>query len=129
MLRLLMVTPEKEALSDFAAALVKLGNVDLCWAESGEAALNLASDTSIDLIITDESLGDMTGLEFASKLLSVNPMINCATVSRLPPAEFHQVSEGMGLLGQLPTKPDKEHAEKLMRHLQYIKNLESGMKI
>ena len=124
MLKLLLVSPNKASLSGLASALVKHGDVDLCWAESGETALDIASDTTIDLVVTDERLGDMTGLEFARRLLSVNPIVNCASVSHLSPKKFHEVSEGLGLMAQLPIQPGKEHADKL---LQRLRNLKSHM--
>jgi len=124
MLKLLLVSPNKASLSGLASALVEHGDVDLSWAESGEKALDIASDTAIDLVVTDERLGDMTGLEFAGRLLSVNPIINCASVSHLSPENFHEVSEGLGLMAQLPIQPSKEDAEKL---LQRLRNLKSHM--
>jgi len=128
MLKLLLVSSDKDALFDLASALAKYGDVELSWAESGETALNLASDAAIDLIVTDERLGDMTGLEFTAKLLTVNPMINCASVSSLSHEKFHKESEGMGLLAQLPIKPGKEHAKDLLQRLKYIKGLTDGVK-
>ena len=77
-------------------------------------------------MVTDERLGDMTGLEFAGRLLSVNPIINCAPVSRLSPEDFHEVSEGLGLMAQLPVQPSKEDAEKLLQRLRNLKSLMGG---
>jgi len=126
MLKLLLVSPNKASLSGLASALVEHGDVDLSWAESGEKALEIASDIAIDLVVTDERLGDMTGLEFAGRLLSVNPIINCASVSRLSPEDFHEVSEGLGLMAQLPIQPSKEDAEKLLQHLRNLKSHMGG---
>jgi len=124
MLKLLLVSPNKASLSGLASALVEHGDVDLSWAESGEKALEISSDTAIDLVVTDERLGDMTGLEFAHRLLSVNPIINCASVNHLSPEDFHEVSEGLGLMAQLPIQPSKEDAERI---LQRLRNLKSHM--
>lgn len=128
MLKLLLVSPDKDALSDFASALAKHGDVEFSWAESGETALQIASTTPLDLIITAETLGDMTGLELAGRLLTVNPMINCASVSRLSPEKFHEVSEGLGMMGPLPVQPGEEHAKELLQRLKYIKGLTDGVK-
>ena len=128
MLKLLLVSPDQDALSGLASALVKHTDVDLSWAESGAAALQRASTTPFDLIITAEKLGDMTGLELAGRLLNVNPMINCASVSRLSPAKFHELSEGLGIMGHLPVQPGKEHAEELLRRLKYVKSLTGVVK-
>jgi hypothetical protein len=48
-------------------------------------------------------------------------MINCASVSGLEPEKFHELSEGLGLMDQLPTRPGKEDAERLLRNLRLIK--------
>jgi len=126
MLKLLLVSPDEGSLSGLASALMEHGDVDLSWTESGETALDIVSDTAIDLVVTEERLGDMTGLEFARRLLSVNPMINCASVSRLSSENFHEVSEGLGLMAQLPIQPGKEDAEELLQRLRNLKKLMGG---
>lgn len=128
MFKLLLVSPDKNSLYNLASALVEHADVDLSWAESGKTALEIATDSAIDLVVTDENLGDMTGLEFAGRLLSVNPMINCASVSSLSPEEFHETSEGLGIMVQLPFHPGKEHAEELLQRLKDLKMLMAGVK-
>ncbi len=126
MLLLMVVNPGNDSLSDLALALVKYDDVRLLWAESSKKALDIASAKAIDLIITDEMLRDSTGLELVARLLTVNPMITCASVSRLSPEEFHEASEGLGIMAQLPIHPGKEHAESLLHRLRQIKNLTKG---
>ena len=128
MFKIMLVSSKKDDLSDLAAVLIGHDDVELSWAKSGEAALNMASESDFDLVITDEKLGDMTGLMFAKQLLAVNPIINCATISRLSPEKFHEVSEGLGLMAQLPDKPGKTQADMLLRRLRDIRNLMSGVK-
>jgi len=121
MMKLLLVSPDKSSLSELAAALKEHDDVELLTTESGEKALAMVSESTVDLVVTDEELGDMTGLEFARRVISLNPMINCATVSGLESERFHEVSEGLGLMDQLPTRPGKEDAERLLRNLRLIK--------
>jgi CheY-like chemotaxis protein len=121
MMKLLLVSPDKSPLSELGSALKEHDDVELLTTESGEKALAMVSESAVDLVVTDEELGDMTGLEFARRLISLNPMINCATVSGLEPERFHEVSEGLGLMDQLPTRPGKEDAERLLRNLRLIK--------
>ncbi|MFH1723758.1 MAG: response regulator [Elusimicrobiota bacterium] len=125
-LRLLLVSPDKASLSGFAAALEEQGGVALSWADSGEKALKLASEASLDLVVTAEMLGDMTGLELAGRLLRMNPAINTAAVSRLSPQEFHEASEGLGVMVQLPTRPGGEDARGLLGRLRELKELLGG---
>ncbi len=121
MLKLLLVTPERASLAGFAYALEGNDEVGLMWAESGSRAMEMAADEHIDLVVTDEILGDLTGLELAERLLSINPMINCAAVSPLSTEEFHEASEGLGLLAQLTPMPSEDQAEALLQHLKDIK--------
>ncbi len=122
MINVLLASAEKTALSHVTATLEE-NNIQTVWAESGSMALSMISDKTYDLIITDEQLGDMSGLEFAKKAISINPMINCAAVSSLPAKEYHEKSEGLGLLMQLPPDPGEEHARNLLKHLNSILTL------
>ena len=123
MYKLLLVATDKNSLSDLASALLTHGDVDLSWADSGSTALNMISTTPVDLLVTEETLADMSGLELANKLLHVNPMINCAAVSPLSHEDFHEASEGLGLLAQLPLQPGAEQSERLLQVLSELKNL------
>ena len=129
MIRLLLATPYRKSLFELASVMEKNDDVELTWTESGKKALDMLSETSVDLVVTDEELGDMTGLEFANKLLRVNPMINCAVLSPLPSDEFHEASEGLGVFAQLPLRPVKEDAEKLLKRLKNLKDLTAGINI
>jgi len=98
-------------------------NVQTAWAESGSYALSMIAERDFDLVVTDDNLGDMTGLEFIKTLVALKPMVNCAAVSSLLPDEFHEASEGLGVLMQLPVNPGGEYAEDLLEHLKKILNL------
>ena len=123
MIKLLLVTLDKESFRDFTLALAQNDDVELSRSESGQEDLAILSENLFDLVIVDENVGDMTGIEFMKKLLSINPMINCAAVSPLPDDAFHEVSEGLGVLVQLPVKPGKPDAENLLKRLKGLKIL------
>ena len=80
----------------------------------------------MDFVIADEGLGDKTGLELIADIVSINPMITCAVVSELTPEAFHEASEGLGIMAQLPARPGKANAESLLHQLRQIKNLTTG---
>ena len=128
-LRLLLVSSEKSFLSGLTLALKTHGDIDLAWAESGEKALDSVSNAPVDLVVTDEKLEDMTGLELVRQLLTINPMVNCATVSALSHEAFHEASEGLGLMAQLPPQPGEKEAEALLQQLRKLKNLTAGSTI
>ena len=126
MLKLLLVTTNQENFSDFARALAGHNDVEVAWADSGKKALEMVSATPVDLVVADENLVDMTGLRLAFQLLYVNPMVNCSVVSSLTAEQFHEASEGLGLLAQMPPRPDSDHAEELLSRLKDLKNIAAG---
>jgi len=123
MFKLLLVSPKNNTLHELASALSTNSEVDLSCAESGEIALDLVSHTPYDLVIVDEKVHDMTGLELAERIVRKNAIINCAAVSALSPEDFHEASEGLGLIAQLPTQPKRWDAEDLLERLKTIKGL------
>ena len=121
MIRVVIVSPDRETFAEFASAFTEHEDTQLSWAASGETALELATDPPVDLVVADEILADMTGLELAEKLVRRNPMINCACVSRLSQGAFHEASEGLGLMPQLSPRPGKKEGEALLTTLKQWK--------
>jgi two-component SAPR family response regulator len=129
MIKILLVTSEKEPFSKFDKVLKQKDDVELSRAATGQKALETLSNNPVDLVIVNENIGDMTGIEFMKKLLSINPMINCAAVSPLSSDEFHEASEGLGVLVQLPVDPGELEAEDLLKRLKHLKDLTAGINI
>lgn len=123
MLRLLLVRLDKITFEDLKPVLKGYGDIVIESVELGETALKTVSDRAPDLVIIDEDLGDMTGIEFVRRLLKINPMIDSAVVSRLGHDEFHEASEGLGIMAQLPANPGREDAERLIMTLKQIKGM------
>ncbi|WP_372678602.1 response regulator [Desulfosarcina sp.] len=122
MTRLLFVTPDRSNFADLSSEFKKQGGTIL-WAASGDQALKAIEKQTVDLVVTDERLGDMTGLELIGRLVTVNPMINCAAVSSLSKEAYHEASEGLGMLMQLPPRPSQADGERLMARLNQILRL------
>ena len=94
--------------------------IELAPAATGEAGLALLKVKQVNLVIVDEQLDDMSGIEFVKQLVKVNPMVNTAIVSTLTADEFHEVTEGLGVLMQLPPHPGENDAEALLAVLEKI---------
>jgi len=122
MIQALFVSTARTSFSDMDSAFAD-NNAETVWAESGVDALMMIQARSFDLIVADEVLPDMTGLHLARNLISKNPMLNIAVVSTLSSKDFHEASEGLGILMQLPPIPQKSDAEKLLEHLKHILTL------
>lgn len=119
MTQALLVTTDKNNLKDLALGL-DLPNGAIHWASSGDEALEIINQKTLDLVISDEQLADMTGLAFVEKLVKINPMINCAAVSSLSRSEYHEASEGLGILMQLPAPPSQSDGQALMAYLKKV---------
>jgi len=91
MLHILLVSRNTTSISALKAGFEENG-VQTAWAESGSHALSMIAERSFDLVVTNEELGDMTGLEFIKTLIAQKPMVNCAVVSSLLPEDFHEDS-------------------------------------
>ena len=119
----LLVTPHKAAFAGFEDALTKSHGIEVMRVETGGAALDLVSSAPIDLVVVDETLPDMSGIDFIRQLVAKNPMISSAAVSALSKADFHEASEGLGVLAHLPPHPGKAEAEDLVRQVAHLKSL------
>jgi len=121
MCKIVIVTSRKDDFGKFGKALETAEkDISLQWVRSGSDALAVASEISPDLLIADEILDDMEGLTLIRKLLGINAMINTALVSRLSSSEFHEATEGLGILSNLPIVPGKADAQAILTRLAEV---------
>jgi len=123
MLKTLLVYNDYGSFSDFVSTLERKYNIKALNTDSGAEALQLIQEHIFDLIIVDEELRDMTGLQLIRELIKVNPLIDCVAVSSLSEKDFHEASEGLGVLMRLPVNPQKKDADLLIKKLRKIKKL------
>lgn len=121
MIHILIVSGDRLSMSAFKAALDE-SDVQTTCLESGRKALSAVSEKVFDLLVTDENIGDMTGLELIGSVIARQPMLNCAAVSSLSPGDFHEASEGLGILMQLPVEAGKKEADQLLEQLNKIQS-------
>ncbi len=121
MIHILLAGRDVLSMSAFKAALDE-SDVQTTCLESGRKALSAVSEKVFDLLVTAENLGDMTGLELIESVITSQPMLNCAVASTLSSADFHEASEGLGILMQLPAEPGKKEADQLLEHLKKIQS-------
>ena len=122
MIRIMLAGRDQTSLAALEAGLTK-GDVHISRAESGGSGLSKIAEGNFDLVVADENLGDMTGLEFIRAVVAKRPMVHCAAVSSLTPEDFHEAGEGLGILMQLPAHPGQDHAEMLLGQIKSILNM------
>lgn len=119
MLLIVLATARPEALSSFAAALSSDPEVQLQQVATGTDALEAGRTFAPHLMVIDY-LPDTEPLSLVQKLLTVNAMVNTAVVSPLADEEFHEASEGLGILGRLPAEPGISEAADLLQKLRQV---------
>lgn len=120
MARILLVSVKEDNLSDLANGLSTAEDVDLHRAESGTSALRSAARLSPRLVVIDEEIGDMAPLDLVVGLLELDATIATAVLSEMPPEEFHEASEGLGVMAQLPPQAGREHVAQLLQKLKAV---------
>jgi DNA-binding response OmpR family regulator len=90
---------------------------------AGADGFTLLKGKQIDLVLVDEQLDDMSGIAFVKQLVRINALVNTAIVSALSAEEFHEATEGLGVLMQLPIAPREKDAEALLAILEKIGTL------
>ena len=125
MIRIMLAGRDQASLAALKNGLTT-NDVQITRAESGAIGLSMIAEDNFDLVVADENLGDMTGLEFIRAIVSKRPMVNCAAISSLSSEDFHDAGEGLGILMQLPVNPGQEHATMLLGQLECILNTMSA---
>jgi DNA-binding NarL/FixJ family response regulator len=123
MLSILLASREHDDLAGFAAGLWQNDQVVVTHVDSAAEALKSAAGDRIDVVVVGEELADMQPVELVADLVRIRPMINCAMVSALGHDEFHEVTEGLGVLMQLPPNPSEADAAVLLGRIAALSAL------
>jgi two-component SAPR family response regulator len=115
----MIITRQPGRFFDLAKGLSENNSNEIIWADSLKSAYTAASG-SIDLIVIDEKVEEQTGLDIVKEVVRINAMANLALVSSLSSDEFHEVSEGLGIMAQLPPDSDGENAGFLLNCLNKL---------
>ncbi len=115
--------------TSFAAALAKEAVVT--YQPDGGKALQAVQQSidekrAFDVVCVGNRLeGDefTDGLGFARTFAARFPLINCAVTSASPPDVFHEETEGLGIVMQLPPEPQADDAARLFAVLRKISGL------
>jgi hypothetical protein len=124
--KFLIATQHKDRFIPLATALETLLQAKIHWAETGKEAIMQAGTLLPILTVIDEVLPDISGLGTVQELMQTNALLNTALVSALPPEDFHEFSEGLGILVQLPESPGEKDAREIISRLKSIFALPSN---
>ena len=119
-LNILLAGSGGNSLANLAETLAEIEALNVSVVASAAQVFAEIETGRTDVVIIDDEVEGMSGLECIREVVRRNPFINCALVSQLYPDEFHKATEGLGVFMQLPWFPGKEEAEKIYSHLAKI---------
>ncbi len=120
MVRIMLVSKDSASLKGLESGLGKRNGVELVFVTSKNEALERVEKNTIDVVVTDAELADEEPLALVTEIMQKRPLINCAMVNSLPPEDFHEYTEGLGVFMQLPLSPGEKEAEKMLEILDSI---------
>ena len=69
------------------------------------------------LIIVDEQVGALSGLDLVRRLMKVNAFLNTVVLSTMSHEDFHLLTEGLGILAKLSIQPGEKEADRIFELL------------
>jgi DNA-binding response OmpR family regulator len=112
-MHVVIVSDRKEALTAFAQGLGK----DVEWTDSAAGVLSRATNPPWQLIVLDAMMVGLDYKKFLLDLLKVNAMLNTVVITDMSAADFHEDSEGLGVLCAVPAAPGYDDGVKAMNQL------------
>ncbi|MBM9529785.1 hypothetical protein JWG42_06425 [Desulfoprunum benzoelyticum] len=123
MRRIVLASNEHESLARFVAGLGQNREVEIIGVGTAAAALDAVQGKPVHLVVVGEKLADTDPIDCVNRLVRLNPMINCAMISALAADDFHEATEGLGVLMQLPPNPSGDDAAALMAKVEMFSAL------
>jgi DNA-binding response OmpR family regulator len=112
--RLLIATENRAFYEPILENLVKDRRIEVEWTADAATTLTRVKAGRPDLLIVDARIGGRDGFDLCREVLKIDAFVNMAAVSDLDDDEFHEASEGLGLVGRLPSRPTVEDFEHLL---------------
>lgn len=117
---ILLVTSRPAQLKEFSSALCREEKMTVMPVESAKEAIIAAREVKPVLAVVDDQVRGVSGLDIVRRLIEENAFIQTAAISELSEHEFHNRSEGLGILSQLPLLPEKGDALRLLELLGQV---------
>ncbi len=117
-MELLLITPRPEVWNECLPVLQNGHTVRQI--ASLEDAKPIIRDTPPALAILDLNLEDKALRQAVIDILMINASVHTAVVSDMDPDEFHEATEGLGILMPLPSSPKASDAENLLTTLSGV---------
>ena len=117
--QIVILTERESAFAEMARRLTEFSQCQTdCVSSLGD--VDLAFGKAPDLLVLDATVGGSDALAVARQVIAVNAMVNMAAVSDLSEDDFHEASEGLGIMCRLSANPDASDADRLLDLLKQM---------
>ena len=123
MLRIIFAARNYAGFGALVERLREEAAVELLAVSSSSRVEKTLADEEIHLVIAAEQLEDSSGLDCIRKVAQYYPLVHTALCSALAPEDFHESTEGLGVLLQLPLQPGRADAERILARMEQIAGL------
>ena len=117
--QIVILTSRESNFAPFSRQLAESPECRVEWASTLES-IDLSMGKAPDLLIIDASVGDLSALDAAQKVITVNAMVNMVAVSDLSEEDFHEASEGLGIMARISDPPDAQDAPRILDLLRQM---------
>ncbi len=118
-----MVSDNPSGCDGLQKGLLKHAGVVVDMAGSFDDAMAGIGSAMPDLVIVDESLGGVSGKQVVENMIRKNPMVNTALVSSLSDEDFHEDTEGLGILMPIRKDGGEDQAKEVIERIEKLLSL------
>jgi DNA-binding NtrC family response regulator len=123
MMHILMVSEKPSGLDALREGLLKQPQVQVDVVASVDEAMVRINEALPALVVMDEIVGGVPGKNLIEGMIKKNPFINTALVSPLSPEDFHEHTEGLGILMKVDKHAGESQAKDMVEQLQKLLSL------
>jgi len=110
-------------LSDFTATISAQPDITIHQVDSRKDALRMVREQKPHLVIIDQEIRDKNPLDLVMELLVINAMINTAMITSMDADEWHEKSEGLGMMPPISNPPTEKDAHTLLESFRKMPGL------
>jgi DNA-binding NtrC family response regulator len=121
--KILIVSGNREKLKEVEKVFSSNTEYEIFFAKRKAQVIDLVKNNYFALVVCDESTADdFPGKDLIEEIIKINAMINTALVSTLSDEDFHEFTEGLGILKKISPNPSDKEAKELYDYFQMIIN-------
>ena len=114
---IIVATLRPKKIDEFLTALAEASQEEILIETSGADTIKQVKVTTPKLVVVDGGLPDFEPLKLVMEIIKISAMTNTAVVTSMTAEDFHEASEGYGVLVGLPINPGKTDGVELVELL------------